>query len=490
MLYYGIFGLIMILFGLKLVSEQYLTFYITLVIHKEINLVKGSLMYETWSSPLDLSISCYLFNVTNPDDVMQGENPRLVEYGPFVYNELFEKQVIDVDEENDEITYTTRSTYTFNKRRSLRVSSHDKVTILNPAYLGSILTLTSLPADFMKKYGDNIPKLFQNRTSIFLKAKATDILFDGVKVSCNVRKFPELNLICKTMQSKPPPVLQQTDKEEVFLLSIFQRVRSNLRDEQEPNTKNSFKRLLSFYKGVNKINNTIRGPYTVNRGLRNVSLIGYSTAFKGQKEQEIWHSEECNKIRGSDSITWAPLLKPTSTVVSFSPDLCRSIETDFEKKIAVHGIVGLKFAMQERVWHVNQTQCYCPVVKNEAQCLPQGLIDESQCQMLPVMLSEPHFLHGDPKLLDYARGLKPDKKLHETYIAIEPLTGTPIAGQKCTQINMKLTKQPVKLLANVSEGYFPILWCKSVMIFRRITVASVFQKLGMKFISKHRVLKR
>ncbi|XP_043254647.1 sensory neuron membrane protein 2-like [Colletes gigas] len=392
---------------------------------------------------------------------MQGKNPRLVEYGPFVYNELFEKQVIDVDEENDEITYTTRSTYTFNKRRSLMVSSHDKVTILNPAYIGSILTLTSLPADFMKKYGDNIPKLFQNRTSIFLKAKATDILFDGVKVSCNLRKFPELNLICKTMQSKPPPVLRQTDKEGVFLLSIFQR-----------------------------INDTIRGPYTVNRGLRNISLMGYSTAFKGEREQEIWHSESCNKVRGSDSIIWAPLVKPTSTVVSFSPDLCRSMEADYEKEIAVHGIVGSKFVMQERVWHANQTQCYCPVVNNEAQCLPQGLIDESQCQMLPVIFSEPHFLHGDPQLLDYARGLKPDKKLHETYIAIEPLTGTPISGQKSTQINMKLTKQPVKLLANVNEGYFPILWCKSVMIFCKITVASVFQKRGMKFISTHRILKR
>lgn len=83
-------------------------------------------------------------------------------------------------------------------------------------------------------------------------------------------------------------------------------------------------------------------------------------------------------------------------------------------------------------------------------------------QGVPVILSEPHFLHGDPQLLSYAQGLNPDERVHGTYIVIEPYTGTPLSGQKKTQLNLELKKQPVKLLSNVSEGFFPLMWCENV----------------------------
>lgn len=38
----------------------------------------------------------------------------------------------------DEITYTTKSTYSYNKDLSVKLSKHDKITILNPAYIGTI----------------------------------------------------------------------------------------------------------------------------------------------------------------------------------------------------------------------------------------------------------------------------------------------------------------------------------------------------------------
>lgn len=51
---------------------------------------------------------------------------------------MFEKQIIDVDEETDEITYTATITYNFNKHLSVKTVKHDKITILNPAYIGTI----------------------------------------------------------------------------------------------------------------------------------------------------------------------------------------------------------------------------------------------------------------------------------------------------------------------------------------------------------------
>nr|XP_034187807.1 sensory neuron membrane protein 2-like [Osmia lignaria] len=357
-----------------------------------------------------LSFACYLFNVTNPDEVMRGENPRMIEYGPFSYDEIQEKQIIEVDEERDEIKYTTRSTYIFNKYKSINVSKHDKVTILNPAYIGTIKTLTSLPPDFMHKYGNSIPKLFQNHSTIFLKARATDLLFGGVKVTCNRKKYPELNLICNTLEANPPPVLREGDREDVYYLSIFQRM-----------------------------NGSLRGPFTVSRGLQDISKLGDITSYVGDRVQTLWNTESCNTVKGTDTVTWAPLVEPLPFVSTFIPEMCRTIEADYENDVSIHGITGSQFIMKER-----------------------GLTDVTNCQKVPIILSEPHFLHADPEVLNYARGLVPNKDLHKTYIVIEPYTGTPLSGQKKTQLNLKLTRQPVELLSNVSEGYFPIMWCENV----------------------------
>lgn len=78
----------------------------------------------------------------------------------------------------------------------------------------------------MEKFGNNIPKLFPNQKSIFLKANPKEILFDGVKLICNERKFPELNMICKTLKTLRSPVLKEGEKDGVYYLSVFQRVKS------------------------------------------------------------------------------------------------------------------------------------------------------------------------------------------------------------------------------------------------------------------------
>ncbi|XP_017881163.2 LOW QUALITY PROTEIN: sensory neuron membrane protein 2-like [Ceratina calcarata] len=417
---------------------------------KSISLVEGTHVYKIWASPITLSFACYFFNVTNPDEVMQGEHPRLVEYGPLTYDEIYEKQVIDVDEEMDEIKYTTKSTYTFNKAKSIDISNREKVTILNPAYIGTISMLSSLPPNYMEKYGDHIPKLFPDRNSIFLKARPTDILFGGVKISCNLKKFPELDLVCKTMNASPPIVLRKTEKEDTYLLSLFQRS-----------------------------NNTLRGPFTINRGFKVITSLGNITSYQGEKIQSIWNSDVCNTVRGTDSVNWAPLIEPLPFVVSFVPEMCRAMEADYSEDVSILRMTGSRFVIKERVWFLNASECYCLLKDKNPRCLPQGLIDVTECQKVPAILSEPHFLHGDPELLMYAHGLQPDENLHATYITIEPLTGTPLFGTKKSQVNLELTKQPVKLLSNVSEGFFPIVWCENVDFYRSVQSFYFLKKIPL-----------
>ncbi|CAL7943890.1 unnamed protein product [Xylocopa violacea] len=429
---YPICGIFWIIVGSVVIHINFFSSVVSYFVIRSLPLVDGE-MYKIWSSPIPLYLSCYVFNVTNPDEVMQGQNPKLVEYGPIVYDEIYEKQVMDVDEELDEIVHTTTSKYTLNKKLSVPISRHDKVTVLNPAYIGAISMLTSLPPDFLKKYGDHIPKLFPNQSSIFLTVRPTDILFDGVKVSCNEKKYPELKMICETLDSYPSPAFRRSEKPGVYYLSMFQRT-----------------------------NGTIRGPFTVNRGLRNISRLGDITSYKGRRIQTVWNTDDCNTVKGTDTITWAPLIRAERFVTMFTIELCRSLEADYVKNVSSHGINGLKYAGKAKIWYPNNTKCFCQIEKDVLQCLPQGLVDIYDCQKMPGILSEPHFLHADPSLLTYAEGLYPNESLHETYIVIEPYTGAPLSGSKKIQVNLKLEKLPVKLLSNVSEGYFPIVWCANV----------------------------
>ena len=53
-------------------------------------------------------------------------------------------------------------------------------------------------------------------------------------------------------------------------------------------------------------------------------------------------------------------------------------------------------------------------------------------------MSYPHFLHGDPMLIDqFADGtFHPNRKDHESYITLEPLSGVPLEVAVKLQINL------------------------------------------------------
>ena len=67
-------------------------------------------------------------------------------------------------------------------------------------------------------------------------------------------------------------------------------------------------------------------------------------------------------------------------------------------------------------------QCFC-VADPSAPCGQQGLFNISACKFgAPMSISWPHFLHGDPKLLEDVEGLKPNPAQHEFFIDFQPVS--------------------------------------------------------------------
>jgi hypothetical protein len=72
---------------------------------------------------------------------------------------------------------------------------------------------------------------------------------------------------------------------------------------------------------------------------------------------------------------------------------------------------------------------------------------------IPVALSFPHFLNGDPQLLEKMDGLSPDPSKHESIFVIQP-----VREVYSLQRTYKMAK--TKRLLN-GRGSIPLKWCMS-----------------------------
>lgn len=77
----------------------------------------------------------------------------------------------------------------------------------------------------------------------------------------------------------------------------------------------------------------------------------------------------------------------------------------------------------------------------------------------PIAMSTPHFLDGNPEYINMS-GLRPNRKLHETFMKIEPLTGVILKASKKIQINLVMKRvKGLSMLRRVPEQMlFPLVW--------------------------------
>ncbi|KAK0170988.1 hypothetical protein PV328_008761 [Microctonus aethiopoides] len=466
-------GLLILSLGIYLAIKQPQATYIINQIHGYVELKEGKVGYGVWKN-LDIFFRVWIYHVTNPDEVIQGGFPMFEERGPYVYNMNLKKNIINVDEDVDEIAFTTFRTYRFNQSESGSNTGDEEIVMLNSAYYGTILTnfvitvaskifsaqdlktrvsevqnaffknlirpffteiqpITERFPMFIDKFGNSIQKLFPNADDIFIRAKAKDILFDGLPLVCDKEANKELLLICSGLRGKKPPIIKDTDKLDHYTYSLFQR--NNMTDD---------------------------GPFTVNRGVKNKDALGNITSHKGKRILKYWSEPACNVVSGTDSITWPPMKEKMPFVSVYEPNLCRTARAYYKREEIIHGLMGYRYELDESTWLDKNMDCYCPInSKKIKQCLITGLMDITKCQEAPAIFSEPHFLHGDKSLLEFAQGLKPNPHVHSTYITLNPLSGVPLSGSRKMQLNMQLKPIPaIKLLSNVSEGFFPMLWAE------------------------------
>jgi hypothetical protein len=112
--------------------------------------------YETWqtntagSGLTDVQINyiVYFFDLQNPAEVLAGQQPVVVEVGPYAYREYYYKFDISWSDDGDTVTYNNYRYYLFDADNSgPGLTEHDEILLPYPTVLGFQYLLSTLPPE-------------------------------------------------------------------------------------------------------------------------------------------------------------------------------------------------------------------------------------------------------------------------------------------------------------------------------------------------------
>nr|AIU56857.1 sensory neuron membrane protein 1 [Microplitis mediator] len=403
-------------------------------IKKGIQLVDGSDMKEMWVKvPFPLDFRIYLFNITNANEIKAGAKPIVQQVGPFFYEEWKEKVDLVDREEDDTVEYKNKATWVFNQAKSAPGLTEDVVLVFPHVMILSMIlaTVREKPA-MVGLAAKAVDSIFHKPDSVFVTATAREILWTGLPVDCSVKDFAG-SAVCG--------ILREDD-------SGF------LKDGE------NYKFALFGAKNGTVIPDTIR----VHRGKRNYLEVGIVTEFKGEPKLNVWPEEgDCNTFNGTDSTIFHPFLYEDEDVVSFAPDLCRSLSAIYQKPTKVKGIKTNRYIASLGDMSTDPTlKCLCPTPDT---CLGKGLYDIFPCVKAPLVCSLPHFYDTDPQYLTQVDGLHPNEEDHQIFIDFEPMLGAPLSARKRLQFNIFI--MPVdkfKLMKTFPNALLPLFWVEEGLI--------------------------
>ncbi|XP_071565627.1 scavenger receptor class B member 1 isoform X2 [Temnothorax nylanderi] len=371
----------------------------------------GGETFELWRKPeVDLYLKVYLFNVTNRDQYLSGEESKLrfQEVGPYVYKETIE---------------------------------HAKVVFNDN---GTLSTVPMHPLTY-------IPEM-SNGTEEDLVIMPNIALFSITNVMKDASYISRWGLNTLIRRTDTQPLVQMTAHEFMF---GYQSTLVTLGNSVMP-TWIKFDKL-----GLIDRMYDFEGDYeTIYTGETDVRMTGLIDTYNGNVNLPQWTGKCANVQGASDGVKFPSYIEPNDTILFFRKSLCRSERMVRVGEKVIQGLDTYQFTFMENELDngaVNpENKCFC----REGVCLKPGLIDVTDCYYgFPIALSYPHFYKSDPSLLEAVDGLNPTKELHESYFFIQPKSGIPMDLASRFQINMAL--QNIEHMARVekfSELTLPLLW--------------------------------
>ncbi|XP_049868378.1 protein peste-like [Pectinophora gossypiella] len=391
------------------------------VLASQLTMTPTSRSYHQWKQPPDsipLYFEVYLFNWTNADKFPE-EVPNMVQLGPYRFREVRQHVNVTWHNHNGSLAYRTLRRFFFDAATS-NGTLKDNITTLN--VIAASAVYRSRDWGFLRQKGLSMG-LAMFGQGISVSKLAGEILFEGYE-------DPLLDLA----KSLPPSATGGAPPVDRF----------------------------GWFYGRNNSLDT-DGYVEISTGVDG-ALPGQ--ILRWNHEDHIpYYSGHCAQLAGSAGEFLPRNLTEDSQLMMFVPDLCRTVHMDYVHSGEIAGLEYHKYALSQRSFD-NSTlspsnTCFC-----NGQCAWSGVMNVSACRFgSPAFISLPHFLHGDPVLLDMVTGLNPDPEKHEFYFAIEPKLGIPLEVAARFQVNVLIEPSPnIALFENVPRMLFPVFWVQEKVL--------------------------
>ncbi|XP_059482804.1 scavenger receptor class B member 1-like [Neocloeon triangulifer] len=357
------------------------------MISQKLVIERDTHVYDVWvKPPVKPVVNVYLFNYTNIPQFAAGkEKLKIQEVGPYAYRLSFEKVRV-LFKTNNTISFQEKKNYQFDPDLSNGTLS-DVITVPNIALLSAVARVV----------GKNV---FYQMPLVTLVGGLNVEAFQQLKVQELLWGYED------PLYDMARPILNLVD---------------DVPDK------------LGLLVGKN---GTGEERFTIFTGMSDINQLGVIAEFRDKKKLNIWKSDECNRIDGSEgSMFPPPQVAAGKRLFVFLPQLCRRMPFDAKKHMITNGMPAVRYAPPADVFSADNPDNACYCVKGK--CPPSGVFDVGPCAFDgPLLASFPHFFQGDPALLEQYEGLNPIAEKHQFYIDIHDRFGVPLGGKSRLQISI------------------------------------------------------
>ncbi|XP_072040615.1 scavenger receptor class B member 1-like isoform X2 [Amphiura filiformis] len=379
---------------------------------QDVALVPGTTAYDGFEEmAVPMRMQYWVWDILNPDDFLMGDKPIMEQKGPYTYLEYRNKLNITHDHDEGTVSFRGRTNYQFVPEESVGLESDTFWTVNVPVFTVANL-LKDQPGPIK-----NIQRLIHelsNATSV-LELSVYDVIWGY---------------------------------EDAYLL-LF----DELFPGQIPTT------IFGLFAGTNY---TAGKPWVLKTGEKDIKDVGQVVSWNGLTELDFWGTEWANMINGTDASTTAPFKKSSEDVYVFVGTICRSGYLTYQRENELEGLktgryqVPFELFANATINPDNIGFCY----PDENNCHPTGMINAEPCQSgAPVFFSLPHFLYGDPLLLEGVIGMEPNEEEHILSFDVEMLTGIVFAVSNRIQVNLKVQSyNTVPDTRFLRTTYVPMVW--------------------------------
>lgn len=375
---------------------------------RSVTMSEGSNKDHLWrAAEVEVLYTVYIFNLTNPDQFMRGDRPRVQELGPYVYTLRETKENVKYEDDGTIVEYQGKPTYFFQPHLSAG-SENDLITTVNIPFVNA--------ADMVKEH---------------------KVVKTILKIVKKVHGF-------KTIKRQTVGELLWGHRSEVLDWA------RTLQDVPYPH------QLFGLLMGLNY---TLQPPYRMHTGKGDPSKMNKILAYNGHEVLFSWFDDTCNMIRGTDGNGFAPGLSTSDTLYIFNGQLCRSLPLVYNATIQKKGLEAYRFVHPKGIFSYDaahaENRCFC----GKQGCPPRGVLDMKSCYFgASVGFSFPHFYDGDPRLRHLVRGLRPDPEKHRTEFDIYPDLGVPLRVKLRMQMNVMLDRNQPLERARHFDLVLPVFW--------------------------------